>query len=89
VCGATACVPSNGACTSNADCCAGITCVIPTGAQAGTCAPLPPPPANDGGTSGGPPDGGGLGCASLGQSCATLGCCAGLECLSGTCGILK
>ena len=41
--------------------------------------------------SGAPPpnDGGGLGCADIGQSCAALGCCAGLQCLLDTCGVVR
>jgi hypothetical protein len=101
VCAQSACIPSAGPCTSTADCCAGITCVIAPGAQGGTCAPLtppppPPPPPSDGGSGstpdagngGGTPDsGGGLGCAEIGQSCTTLPCCAGLQCMNGSCNI--
>jgi hypothetical protein len=93
-CAPTACIPTSGACTSSADCCSGITCVLAPGAQQGTCSPItppPPPPADggttptDSGTSGSPDAGGGLGCSSLGQSCAALGCCTGLTCSNNAC----
>jgi hypothetical protein len=95
VCGSSTCVPSNGACTSNADCCAGVTCVIPVGSLSGTCAPLPPPPGGGGsgdggaGGDGGSGGGGGLGCADLGQSCASVGCCTGLVCSGGACVVIR
>jgi hypothetical protein len=89
VCAATACIPTSGACTSTADCCAGITCVIPAGAPSGTCAPQPPPPPPpDGGTTGNDA-GSGTTCAALGQSCASLGCCPGLACIGGLCGVVR
>jgi hypothetical protein len=85
-CATSACIPTSGACTSTADCCAGITCVLPPGATQGTCTSIAPPPGtSDGGTTS-PGDDAGIGCAELGQSCATLGCCAGLEC-AGSCSI--
>jgi hypothetical protein len=99
-CAATACIPTAGACTSTADCCAGITCVIAPGAAAGTCTPVAPPSGGspDGGSGsdagheidGGhaADSGGGLGCAEIGQSCASLGCCAGLECVAESCEIV-
>jgi hypothetical protein len=87
VCATSACIPSAGPCTSTADCCAGISCVVAPGATAGTCSPIPPPPgSSDAGSSGGGSDAG-LGCAQIGQSCATLGCCAGLSCSGGSCNI--
>jgi hypothetical protein len=83
----TACVPASGACTSNADCCPGLPCVIPPGGSSGLC----------GGqlTDGGGviyPDGGLLGdgsvtsgdagtCSFAGQQCTTsTDCCRGLTC---------
>jgi hypothetical protein len=89
VCTASACVPVTGTCTSSADCCAGETCVIPVGALSGTCGAVTPPPGDggSGSSSGGGDAGGGLGCASLGQSCAALGCCAGLLCSGEGCTI--
>jgi hypothetical protein len=57
VCGAS-CVPKFGGCTTNADCCPGIACVLPPGSITGSCGAVPPPP-NDGGVSdGGATDGG-------------------------------
>ncbi len=97
VCASASCVPTTGACTSSADCCAGITCVVPVGALQGSCEAVSPPagtPAGDGGTGPSGGDGGvanggdsgpGLGCSSLGQSCAALGCCVGLLCSGTTC----
>jgi hypothetical protein len=58
--------------------------------------PPPPPPPSDGGTpgdagtstpdSGSTPDGGGgFGCALYGQSCSSLPCCTGTQCIGGRC----
>jgi hypothetical protein len=58
--GGTACVPTDGACTTTGDCCAGMTCNITPGQTFGSCAappPPPPPPTPDSGTS--PTDDGG------------------------------
>lgn len=41
ICG-TECVPTFGACTTTADCCAGIPCEIPPGATEGTCGEMGP-----------------------------------------------
>jgi hypothetical protein len=54
--GGKICVPANGGCTVNADCCPGNVCVVPQGSTLGTCGPLNPPPPDGGITP--PPDGG-------------------------------
>jgi hypothetical protein len=74
--------------------------VAPPGSIQGTCSPVtpPPPPPSDGGTTTGdagtnpdsgtppPPDGGGgFGCALYGQSCSSLPCCTGTQCIGGIC----
>jgi hypothetical protein len=73
-CGASMCQASGGVCTTNGDCCAGLTCIFAGEMNTGTCG-TPPPPT---GTDGGAPT-----CASYGQGCATgADCCAGLNCLA-------
>jgi hypothetical protein len=77
ICGGTQCVPSGGSCTTTADCCAGIPCIVAPGATKGTCNNPPPPP--DGGTP----------CAAYGQQCTTSGdCCNGVPCTNGFCVII-
>jgi hypothetical protein len=74
-CGAM-CVMANGTCTTTADCCTGLQCVVPPGTLQGTCTiPTNPNPTPDGGT---PPDLlGAPACALYGQACATTTpCCA-------------
>jgi hypothetical protein len=66
------CQPSGGVCTSNGDCCAGFTCIIPPGATSGTCGVYVPPTGTDGGAPM---------CAATGQGCiAQSDCCTGLTC---------
>ena len=90
-CAAAACVPVSGACTSSADCCAGVSVRRPGRLDAGDVRARRSAHERrrrrvdrrrrrqqQGG-------GGGLGCASLAQSCASLGCCAGLECVGSAC----
>ena len=94
-CSASSCQMSGLACTTNADCCAGLPCVAPPGSIQGTCTPVlppPPPPPSDGGTSDGGTGGdagfapdGGFACALYGQSCSSLPCCTGTQCISGKC----
>jgi hypothetical protein len=96
VCGSTACQQSGNSCTVNADCCSGLPCIALPGSTQGTCTPVtppPPPPPSDGGTpadAGAPPDAGispdgGYTCALYGQSCTSLPCCTGTQCISGKC----
>jgi hypothetical protein len=81
--GEPACVPSAGACTVNADCCVGGTCVRPVGSTAGTCGVTTPPPLPDGGT---PDSGSGPACAEYGQTCETgADCCNSVPCDQGVC----
>jgi hypothetical protein len=96
----TSCRMAGQSCTANADCCAGLPCVAPPGSVQGVCTPLTPPPGtpppSDAGTTSpdsGPSDAGtpgygadgGFSCALFGQSCASLPCCSGTLCASGTC----
>jgi hypothetical protein len=75
------CVPSDGTCTTSADCCAGIPCVVPSGQTAGVC-------DGQGDTSGAGGGGGGTGaggedvnCSEYGQSCSEdSDCCNGIPC---------
>jgi hypothetical protein len=94
VCGATACVPVAGLCTSNADCCTGSPCVLPTGSTVGMCK-APPGTSPDGGIidAGTLPDGAPVdagtpppGCSLYGQTCTVSGnCCNGVPCIAGSC----
>jgi hypothetical protein len=73
------CVPTNGACTTDADCCVGGHCYIPGGQTTGTCQPL-----SDGGTT--DAGDGGTPCALYGQQCSTSSdCCNGVPCTNGRC----
>ncbi len=83
VCDAT-CVPKAGACSTTADCCTGLPCVILGGSSSGTC--------GGGGTTGGdggtapPTDAGTTTCAQYGQICSGAGsCCNGVPCNGGRC----
>jgi hypothetical protein len=79
-------------CTSNADCCPGTACDIPTGSTHGICGPCgggsgdggtPPGDGGSGGYDGGTPD---AGCALYGQVCTTSAdCCYALPCTNGRC----
>jgi hypothetical protein len=65
-------VAACGACTVNADCCAGESCVISQGSTSGICGPCG---GGDAGT-----------CALYGQSCVQdSDCCDGVPCSSGRC----
>jgi hypothetical protein len=55
VCGPV-CVGNGGACTTGADCCPGLPCIMPPGSTRGTCGQ---PPTGDAGPPPPPPDGGG------------------------------
>ncbi|MEP7050338.1 MAG: hypothetical protein ABJB12_08305, partial [Pseudomonadota bacterium] len=92
--GGPLCVPTNGACTINADCCPGGICNRLPGSTSGTCTVQPPPPnyGGSGGTSGtgGSPSTGGAGgyptCSEYGQICAAdSDCCNGVPCTGGAC----
>jgi hypothetical protein len=81
---------TGGTCTSHADCCTGLPCVIPTGAAVGTCGSPPTGVDAGGGTDGGGADGGDGGapptCALYGQTCTkSADCCDGVPCTGGTC----
>jgi hypothetical protein len=95
VCGDGKCVPAGGACTTDADCCPGLPCVLEPGSTHGVCGNTP-----DGGVpEGGVPDAGPLpdgaipeasipeaGCATYGQTCnTTADCCSGVPCTQGRC----
>jgi hypothetical protein len=71
-------LPLGGVCTTTADCCTGITCVVPAGALSGTCENLVSGGPGDGGQP--PPNADLSACAEIGQSCASAGCCLGLQC---------
>jgi hypothetical protein len=81
------CVQVNQTCTSHADCCAGVQCVIATGAKAGLCGGT----LSTDGTTVNPTTGGGPGpaptsCSLYGQTCTqTSECCDGVPCTSGRC----
>jgi len=90
------CVPKDGGCTINADCCPGNTCTRPVGSTVGTCNPTtqPPPPPPDAGTNpppdagtNPPPDAGTPTiCSEYGQTCQqTSDCCNGVPCTTGIC----
>jgi hypothetical protein len=78
------CVPVNGPCTNDGDCCPGGHCYIQGGQTSGSCQPN-----SDGGTSdGGGADGGDGGppCAYYGQTCTTSSdCCNNIPCTNGRC----
>lgn len=90
ICG-TSCVPSGGACTTNADCCAGLPCILQPGASKGVCElqQLDGGVPEGGVPEGGVPDAGvpdGSTCALYGQSCETTAdCCGGIPCTNGRC----
>ncbi len=91
MCGTT-CVTSGGACTANADCCAGLPCAIPPGATKGVCggSVLPDGGIDPGGGTTSTSDGGTAGdggvCALYGQQCAQASdCCSSVPCTNGTC----
>jgi hypothetical protein len=68
------CVPTNGVCTTDSDCCPGGHCFIAGDQTSGTCQP----PAQDAGADGG--------CAFYGQTCTTSSdCCNGVPCTNGRC----
>jgi hypothetical protein len=75
VCGTT-CVPVNGACSTDADCCSGLPCRAPPGSTQGICGVIEIPDSGyDGGT-----------CAFYGQECsASIQCCNGVPCTNGRC----
>ncbi len=91
-----ACVNLNGTCTTHADCCTGLPCVIPTGSTKGVCGGsyLPdggvgPSPSPDGGTTsdgGGTGDGGSTTDGGIGPGpCALYGqtCSVNANCCDG------
>ncbi len=96
VCG-TSCVPSNGKCTTDADCCAGLPCKAPPGSTEGICGTTNIPDGGTGGSggsggSGGTGGSGGSGgtdagtCAYYGQNCTVSGdCCNNVPCTNGHC----
>ncbi len=93
-----ACVNLDGTCTTHADCCTGLPCVIPTGTTKGICGGtiLADGGVGDSGTVGTPdsgtkPDGGTTvppgTCALYGQACTTANPCCdpGVPCTNGVC----
>jgi hypothetical protein len=80
-CGAS-CVPRAGGCTTTADCCTGLPCVISGGSTSGSCggggigADGGTTPSTDAGTTT---------CAQYGQTCAVANCCNGVPCSGGRC----
>jgi hypothetical protein len=75
VCG-TSCVPTDGACTTDADCCSGLPCKAPPGSTQGRCGEINIP---DSGTDGGS-------CSYYGQDCSTgADCCNNIPCYNGRC----
>lgn len=91
VCGADDCIPKDGACTTDADCCFALPCVIPPGKDHGVCGyGVIIPPADGGVPDGSTPDGGkpdgGTTCAYYGQQCETSeDCCNEVPCTGGRC----
>ena len=82
VCDAT-CVPRAGSCTTTADCCVGLPCVIPSGSTSGSCGGGGT--TSDGGTTPST-DAGTTTCAQYGQTCSGAGsCCNGVPCNGGRC----
>ncbi|HEY0469822.1 MAG TPA: hypothetical protein VGC79_36800 [Polyangiaceae bacterium] len=91
------CVPSDGACTINADCCPGGICNRPPGSTVGRCSVVQPPEGSGGagggysGTAGNTGHGGMAGggythCSEYGQLCTGDGdCCNGVPCTDGAC----
>ena len=78
ICGGSDCVPTDGACTSDADCCSGLPCVAPPGSTKGSCGP--PPVIPDAGPDSGPQ------CALYGQNCTqSSDCCNNVPCTNGKC----
>jgi hypothetical protein len=76
VCGGTTCVPSNGACTTDADCCSGLPCRALPGSTQGVCGAVDIP---DSGYDAG-------NCAFYGQTCTTgSDCCNNVPCNNGRC----
>ena len=97
VCG-DSCVPFGAACTTDADCCAGIPCILEPGSTQGVCGQeivLPDGGATDGAPTDGPaadapaPDAqadGGTPCALYGQACKVdADCCNDVPCTNGHC----
>src|SRR4029434_2062030 len=90
VCGGI-CVGAGGACTTGADCCPGLPCVMTPGSTRGVCGDQPP---TDGGIvtpppdSAPPPNDAGV-CTAYGQICTMDGeCCDGVPCTGGRCVII-
>jgi hypothetical protein len=81
ICG-SACEPKGSGCTTNADCCPGLPCVLPAGGSTGTCGSslIDAGAPGDGGTA----DAGT--CALYGQLCnSSADCCSSIPCLDGRC----
>jgi hypothetical protein len=94
ICG-TSCVQTGGACTTDADCCAGLPCKAPPGSTQGVCGDNNIPDGGTGGSGGTAGTGGaggtagsagtGGGCAYYGQNCTTAAdCCNGVPCTVST-----
>jgi hypothetical protein len=86
--GVPACVPKSGACSINADCCPGSTCVQKVGSTQGVCGDATPPPgtipSKDAGTPGS--DAPAPICAEYGQICTgSADCCNAIPCWNGKC----
>jgi hypothetical protein len=80
--GGTPCVPVDGPCTIDADCCPGNVCIRPHGSTEGTCGELVPPP-EDGGV---PDSGTTTDCALYGQYCEDdPDCCNDIPCTDNVC----
>jgi len=91
------CVPSDGACTINADCCPGGICNRPPGSTVGRCSLIPTYDGSGGaggngsGTAGGSSTAGTGGggythCSEYGQLCTVNGdCCNSVPCTDGAC----
>jgi hypothetical protein len=82
-----ACVPAEGACTINADCCAGLTCVRPIGSTQGICGLID---QQDGGVGDAstPDSGTPTSCAQYGQMCDNDNdCCNDIPCTDNICRI--
>jgi len=93
------CVPSDGACTINGDCCPGGVCNRSPGSTVGRCSLIPTTDGSGGaggatgsGGSGGSTGGAGSGypaCSQYGQLCAVDGdCCNGVPCTDGVCAVV-
>ena len=76
------CVPLDGPCTIDADCCPPYICIRPVGSTVGTCGTPDIPGTGGTGGEGGAPST----CAQYGQICdSNADCCSEVPCTDGVC----